>query len=493
MAASHVTDMPMLLRMSIALLLSISFLAAFSFMVSKQYRSLAYDATHDYLTNLMNRRGFARWLRKALITAADENKEITLFYIDLDGFKNINQNYGQNYGDELLVAFPERVKSTLRAGVKGSRKDEFNFARLSGDEFALAIEDLDGQEAGEIIASRIVESVTEPFTILNNELRISISIGIASASMAEYKFNTLINHANAAMKSEKSLGKNGYCYFDKSVSQKQAEQAAIERMLKKALDEEGFEMHFQPIYHCSSQTLKGAEALIRFPEGTRLGVYPDTFIPIAEKAGLIRRLDLWVIESVLKSICSLPKGHRLRCLVYSINISALELHNTLFPNKLRHLLSLYPVKPGQIQLEITETSLIALDERCMRVLRELNGLGVQLALDDFGMGYTAFNQLRSYPVNTLKIDRSFISALEEDQKQAGGMVELILSLAELYGLKVTAEGVETREQLAFLQKTDCDYVQGYVLSRPVPWNVFCELPSVGKIVCEVANLHQRGV
>jgi diguanylate cyclase (GGDEF)-like protein len=411
-----------------------------------------------------------------LQAAKSSGSHLILFHLDLDGFKSINDNFGQRYGDELLVSLPNRILATLRSGVMTDvRRDPCHLARLSGDEFALVIEGVESRETAQLIAVRIIDSVSEPFDILGVELRISISIGIASADVADYQFSTLLSHASAALKQEKELGKNGYCYFDEAISCRQVEQDKIEQLLRTALDEDGFNMVYQPIYCCDTQKLKGAEALIRCPEAIKLGVYPDVFIPIAEKVGLIRRLDLWVIETVFKTVCSLPETHEYRNLVYSINISALELNNTLFPSKLRLLLKKYPINVNSVQLEITETSLIALDERYMNVLMELNSIGVKLALDDFGMGYTAFNQLRKYPVHTLKIDRSFIMDLDTDNEKASSMVELILSLADLYDLEVTAEGVETQAQMEFLKTTRCDYVQGYALSRPIEWEAFLAL------------------
>ncbi len=478
-AAAHVLSGPMLVRVSVALFLSISFLAAFSYVVTKQYKDLVHDANHDHLTRMLNRRGFGRWLKSALTLTKKEGGPLTLFHLDLDGFRGVNDSFGQSCGDDLLRKFPRRVLQILHSGVLvDTGASSCHLARLSGDEFALAVIGLESRAQAEEVAAAIINSVIEPFQASGIELRVSLSVGIADAEAADYQFNTLLRQANSAMHEEKRLGRSGYYYFDEDIANRENRQESIEALIRTALDSGGFVMAYQPIYHCDTQILKGAEALIRCPAASALGVYPDTFIPIAEKVGLIRRLDLWVLEAVLKDIHALPEGCEYKGLVYSINISALELQNTLFPNSVRLMLHKYPVAIDKIQLEITETSLIALDDRCMSVLRELSDIGVGLVLDDFGTGYTAFNQLRSYPVQALKIDRSFIVALDEDFDQASAMIELILSLADLYHLEVTAEGVETHEQLNFLKTTRCNYIQGYVMARPMPWHAFLDLPSV---------------
>ncbi|WP_188152403.1 putative bifunctional diguanylate cyclase/phosphodiesterase [Teredinibacter waterburyi] len=470
------------LLVSIALITTIIFSAAFSYVVDKQQNALLFDANYDYLTGTTNRRGFSTWLIATLIKLQKNNLDLALFFIDLDGFKNVNDSFGHNTGDKLLQAFAARICQSLRshdlvhASGQGANNQITNIARLSGDEFALSIPDISSTDVAQTIAMRLIDVAAEPFMLDGNETRISISIGIGFASRAHFDFEALLANTDAALNEAKRMGKSGFRFFDDALAQQLEEQRQIEHGLRKAIEEDLFHLVFQPIYHCHSLSVAGVEVLIRCDAPVLSGIYPDKFIPAAEALGLIRDIDLWVIRDILQKIHNLPASSPLRDIVYSINISALELHNVLFPKKLEELLKRYNVDAAKIQLEITETSVIAHDERCMAVMESLNKLGIKLALDDFGMGYTAFNQLRRYPVHNLKIDRSFIWNITAEDDHEIRMVKLVMSLASLYKMEVTAEGVETAEQLSFLQTTDCNYTQGYWLSRPIAWSELQDLP-----------------
>jgi len=491
-AATFKLELAMIARMALAQILSASFLASFSYLVLKQYRDLETKGDRDHLTGMMNRRGFERWLQRELPKSSEANSPMSLLLFSIDGFKNVNDMYGHSAGDELLRAFSNRIMSTLRSRhLVGENESLNSFARLSGDEFALSLSGVDSDEGLHALTARIIDYVSEPFNISGRDVRVSISAGLSTARTAGYQYSVLLSQAGYAMYEAKKTGKNGFQIYDEQIADKKAAVLNIEKLLRTALKNDGFELVFQPIYNALDGRMKGAEALLRCSQASAQGVYPDTFIPVAEEVGLIREIDLWVIENVFRRISALPEGHDFRRLVYSINISALELNNAMFPIKLKELLSRYDVDVKKIQLEITETSLIALNEKCMGILKRISDLGVLLALDDFGMGYTAFNQLRSYPVDTLKIDRSFIMDLDINAEKAMAMVKIILSLADLYKLKVTAEGVETARQLHFLKAVGCDYIQGELYSFPLIWPEFCSLSMEAIIPCKVTPIKGR--
>jgi len=275
----------------------------------------------------------------------------------------------------------------------------------------------------------------------------------------------------------KQSGKNQIKWFDKQVQQKIVLKRKISTTLRYALNTYAFTLVYMPIYRISPLRLVGAEVLIRCSEPSMEGIGPDQFIPVAEEFGLIKEIDLWVIEEVFRGlqasrICEANPDFRI-----SINISAEEMNDIEFPRILEALAKRYQVSPNSVELEITETRLIDIDANNIEVLQKIRALGFRLSLDDFGTGYTAFNQLVNYPVDQLKIDRSFITQLHEGSKHAV-MVDAILSIASSYQYETVAEGVESQEQLTMLEEKGCDLAQGYFLSKPLKWIHFIELPEV---------------
>ena len=475
LASTNSIDTATTIRFAIALILSLIFSASFSYVVYKQKTALEKDANEDYLTGIMNRRSFNIWLDSILSRTKQKKQTLTLFYIDIDDFKYINDTYGHNAGDEILLQFSKRILSLIRHDEIISQDNEtVNFARLAGDEFALAILDIDNYKAAETIAKRFIENLVHGFIIHDAEISLNVSIGIAMHNSNNESANDTLKHADAAMYHAKHSGKNQYCFFNQDILEELSERKEIEISLRKALEKDEFKLVFMPIYRCDNLAMVGAEVLIRSTSEKLTGVGPDKYIPIAESYGLIREIDLWVIENTFIKMKEIIKKQNMEHLWFAINISALELHNREFPNNVQELILKYNIPPERVELEVTETSLVSQDDISISILNELKKLGVSLSLDDFGTGYTAFNQLMNYPVDNLKLDRSFISNIASEDKNPASMVDIVLTIADSYDMKVVAEGVETQEQLQYLQNLNCDYVQGYYLSKPIDWTQFLE-------------------
>ncbi|MCB1740369.1 MAG: bifunctional diguanylate cyclase/phosphodiesterase, partial [Gammaproteobacteria bacterium] len=390
--------------------------------------------------------------------------------------KRINDTYGHATGDALLAQFCQRVMGCLREEDKVYIRNRcVNFARLAGDEFALAILDVADQSSAEHIARRIFERLSSPFSLPGTEVRVHASIGILYIEAIEQPADALLIQADKAMYYAKQRGKNQYQFFDARLAEAISERKRIEMGLTRAVNENAFDLVFMPIVDTQTLRIVGAEALLRCSDEQLAGVAPESYILVAEQQGLIREIDLLVLEKAFSRIAAIESDPRYDHLTFAINISAIELHNQGFPARLSKLLVEHDIPPRRIELEITETALIAQDEASLAVLHELRAIGVGLSLDDFGTGYIAFNQLMNYPVGQLKIDRSFINALSECGPSDRSLVDIVIALAHHFDIDVVAEGVETIEQLEYLKARRCRYAQGFLFSRPLPWSQFIAL------------------
>ncbi|WP_298444314.1 EAL domain-containing protein [uncultured Ferrimonas sp.] len=427
-------------------------------------------ATFDPLTGLANRRSFQEWLSRVLPRLQHQPEQrLALLYIDLDNFKRVNDQHGHTIGDRLLQRFSQQLQQVVRASdtVTPLGHNDRSLARLAGDEFAVLLTDISNPTDVSIVAERINRLFNNGFKVDRTRHNVQASIGIAIYPDDGLDAHTLIAHADAAMYQAKSQGKNSYQFFSSDIEASLQQKQLIETTLAKALQRNAFELVYMPICDANSLQILGVEALLRCPQLTSQGIGPDQFIPVAESTGLIHQIDLWVLEHSMQHLLQLQLMQQFNGFI-AINISAVELHNHQFPEHLALLLRRYQLDPAKIELEITETSLVADDADCHAILARLKQLGVRLALDDFGTGYTAFNQLASYPVDVLKIDRTFVNKLAGQKTDEQSMLDIILSLARLYQLSVVAEGVETEEQLHYLQQCGCDKVQGYYLGKPMP-------------------------
>ena len=457
-------------RLSLGLGLSIFFNASFASLVNQQKSSLEKEAMEDYLTGLLNRRSFNLRLDSEIPGAIKHNKILALLYIDLDNFKQINDNYGHDVGDVLLQEASKRMQLSIRPeDMLFSLSKSPCVARLAGDEFGLVLSNTNSIHDVELVVNRLLNKLEEPYSINTFKLNVNASIGIAIVGKDGNTAELLMQNADAAMYKAKVDGKKRYQFFNDEIAEKIVEYSTIEKELQCALTEKLFYLNYMPIYHCNSLEIAGVEVLIRCNSGPLCEYGPEKFIPVAERCGLIFDIDLWVIESTFQQIAEIKKEIDIDELFFCINISAKELLNKNFVLKLNALLDKYNIQAKQIELEITETSLVGDLDKSVITLEKIKETGITLSLDDFGTGYTAFNQLTRYPVSTLKIDRSFVNDIESGSEKKRSMVNIISSLANLYELSIIAEGVETKHQLDYLKKLDCQYVQGYYLNKPMAW------------------------
>lgn len=419
----------------------------------------------DSLTGISNRTYFLQKLKKQ--TRSMGNNSGYLLYIDLDKFKNINDTLGHDVGDELLVKFSSSTRSVL-ASAQGTLFKDFLFARLGGDEFAIYVYGVN--QLGDLLT--LIDKIEGLFDsgcfAGEQRFRVGISLGVVEVNRANAKLtvDSLIMQADRAMYVAKQSNEKHY-FYNSELEEVVQRESLIEQALLEALDNDGFNFCFMPIVRANSLRLRGFELLIRCPALAELCIGPDEFIPCAERVGLIRRIDRWVIEHGLAVAKRLQKelGEHL---IFSINISSLELMSPNFSSEVDSLLKTVGIKPESVEFEVTETAFAPNDTKEVGVLTQLKALGIHLAIDDFGTGFTSFNQLIAFPFDTLKIDKTFVDQILNDSSSGNEMVDVLYRLAQSYSLKVVAEGVETNKQVKVLSELGCNYLQGYYFSEPVP-------------------------
>lgn len=434
-------------------------------------RKLAY---YDSLTGLPNRWHIKTTLTRLLKRKSTDKQQVGILYIDLDNFKQVNDNYGHEVGDELLRTFSRRLKEVVRPTdiVGNDRVDDL--ARLAGDEFIVVLDGLNiSLEAG-LVAERILKVFEGGLEVGGATHSVFASIGIAIYPQDATSPEKLLHNADIAMYKAKENGRNRFEFYTREIAEKLQQRHQIEDALKSALVQDQLKLVFMPIYDCQTLELISVEVLLRCDTPAMCGVGPEQFIPVAERTNLIKDIDLWVINNSLASLVELQStiGYRGK---FCINISGVELQDDNFPSKVAALIRRHAVAPSCIEFEITETAIVQNDEQGIAILKQLRELGVSLALDDFGTGYTAFSQLIHYPADCLKIDRSFVGDLSSETDARNRMVKIIMNLAKLYELTVIAEGIETKEQLEYLQTIGCDRVQGFLLAQPLSWQNLVKL------------------
>lgn len=429
-------------------------------------------ARRDSLTGLANRSVFSSALLRCVEDAIKHSTTCALFYIDLDNFKSVNDQYGHDTGDRVLVEFSTRLTDTLRKEdiiVKPSLYSDI--ARLAGDEFAVILPYAPGTEIIADIAKRIVSICKNGIEVDGIRYDIHASVGIAVSPFDATDADTLMKRADTAMYQIKNTVKNGYHFYSEELEKEQKRNSEIEQAIKAALKNNNFLLHFMPMYHCGSGEIENIECLIRTSDEYLKQYGPDVYIPIAEHTGLIKELDLWVFETAIQHFRQLIDEENYHGHI-SINFSSYQLKNDDFAPMISQLISQYQVPAAKIDMEITETCLINNDQKVIDRLEQLKEAGVNLSLDDFGTGFTAFSQLHLYPVDSLKIDRSFVNLISElplKEKEHRPLVDIIIELASLYNLSTIAEGIETSEQLNYVSKLGCTLAQGFYLQKPVPY------------------------
>ncbi|NMM64762.1 EAL domain-containing protein [Clostridium sp. P21] len=418
---------------------------------------ISYRAYHDHLTGLPNRTLLMNKLINALANRKSEKNKGAIIFIDLDDFKKTNDTLGHNYGDELLKEVSELLKKSI--GEKNI------IGRIGGDEFLILIPNMKDSSYAESLGKKIISIFKNPFQIEEKQIYTSASIGITVFPDDGEDINTLLKNADTAMYKSKENGKNKYCFFDINMSNDIFRKSLIEKNLRFALKNKEFYIYYQPQIDLTSGKIRSLEALLRW-NNSELGVVsPGEFIPIAEETGMIFEIGKWVIMEV----CAQNKKWKDKGYDYetiAINISSIQLQNENFQSVVKNAIEETGINPEFIEFEITESSLMDCFDDNIRLLNHFKSMGMKIALDDFGTGYSSLNYLTLLPINTLKIDKSFIDRITMSSRDKE-ITDGIIKLAHNINLEVISEGVEIEEQLNLLKNMSCDIVQGYYFSKPV--------------------------
>ena len=432
----------------------------------KVYEKLHYLANYDQLTLLPNRNLFNERLAYAYKLAKRNGTSFSLLLIDLDRFKHVNDSLGHHIGDLLLEQVGQRLSKSLR-GVD-------TVARLGGDEFTVTLTELQSKEDASIVADKIIDELAKPFEIHGQSIQIGSSIGITCYPDDGEDLGAMLKNADMAMYEVKAKGKNAYAFFSSDMKEHANRRMELEKDLYQALGNNSLYLHYQPIINLQSQTISGVETLLRWNHPKHGQVTPDKIISIAEESDLILSLGDWILNTACEQL-NQWKQQGISDLHLAVNISTRQFndkHNCL--TLIKKLIQQYQLPPKTLQLEITESILLEDSRLILETLSELKQLGVLLSVDDFGTGYSSLSYLRRFPVDILKIDQSFIKDLSLGSGD-DTLIKAIISMGQSLNLKVIAEGVESEEQLSFLQTHCCDYVQGYYYSKPVPAEKIVEL------------------
>ncbi|WP_245601082.1 putative bifunctional diguanylate cyclase/phosphodiesterase [Marinobacterium jannaschii] len=427
-------------------------------LVEKKTEELEKLAFHDPLTGLINRRLLTQELEHQIEVMRREHSQAALFYMDLDDFKRINDSMGHEAGDQLLVEVALRLKNVLRG--------QDLVARLGGDEYAIMLLNIRSAEDAQRVANKILSSVSRPTNLCGHEVVTAMSIGIAMIPADGWDAAALMKSADLAMYSAKRQGKNQVAFFDPGMQSQVVASLRVEEELRHALEHDELRLHYQPIVELPGRRPVMLEALLRWQVPGQPLRYPGEFIEVAEQNGLIVQVGYWVIHQACMMLQQREK-EGLELLPVAINVSPRQLQDPMFADCLAEILLDTGVSPALIELEITESVLMEQLDRALMLLNRLKGMGVGIAIDDFGTGYSSLAQLKELPVDTLKIDRSFVVGMMED-KRGQQIVEAIVAMAHTLGLSVIAEGIEEESQQIILQQYGCDLGQGYFYSKPKP-------------------------
>jgi len=418
---------------------------------------LSQQAFHDALTGLPNRALFQDRLDNAL---RQRGQTVGLLFVDLDHFKVVNDSLGHDAGDQLLCDVAQRLAGCLRDGD--------TLARLGGDEFTVLMPGIADAQVAEAVASRIESRLEPPFELPGQSVFVTASIGIATGDALHDRSEALLRDADAAMYEAKAHGRARHAMFDPTMHTRAVTRLAIETDLRRAIDNDQLELHYQPIMWLGGNQIVGAEALVRWrrPDGTL--VPPGEFIPIAEETGLIRPIGRWVLHEACRQLArwraDLPQAAGL---AMSVNVSARQLQDASIVEDVESALRETGLDPGSLILELTESAVVETFEGASATLQKLRWMSVQLAMDDFGTGYSSLSSLSRLPLDILKIDQSFVARIDQDA-EGRAIVYAIVSLATALGVRVTGEGIETASQLSTLIELDCNHGQGFLLGRPAP-------------------------
>jgi len=433
----------------------------------EQIHRMAY---YDHLTNLPNRVLFKDRLQVAITQCKRFNRMSAVLFIDLDDFKRVNDSYGHSAGDQLLKEVSKNLLQSVRSSDSVSRDIDNDLrgtvARIGGDEFIILLNEITNVDNAVMVSKRILEAFTMPINVDGKEVYVRVSIGISIYPLDGEDSEILIKSSDAAMYYAKSQGKNNYQFFKKSMLTTSIKRLTLENLLHKALERDELLLHYQPQIDSRHGKVIGVEALMRWQHPERGLVPPYEFIPIAEETGLILPISEWLF----KTACHQNKAWQragLNPIRVSVNLSRLHFKNYDLILAIKHALNESSLAPRWLELEITENIVIENIQSTLNILYELKAMGLSLAMDDFGTGYSSFAHLKKYPLNLLKIDRSFVKDITTDSDCAA-IVTAIIAMAKSLHLSVIAEGVESEREQAFLQERGCYKIQGFLHSRPLP-------------------------
>lgn len=431
--------------------------------------NLRYLVLHDALTNLPNRTWLMEHLAQAIHQAKQDNQyQFSVLFFDCDHFKVINDSLGHSVGDQLLISLAQRLERSL--------PPNYIVARLGGDEFTIFLDNISHELDAINTAKHLQETLKQPFQLEGRSIFINASIGIVFGNGSYHKPEELLRDADTAMYHAKEKGKGRYQVFDQLMYNQAVERLELEQDLRLALQNEEFALYYQPIFSLETQKVEGYEALIRWNHPQNGLTLPDRFIPIAEEVGLMHPMGLWVLEQACQKLQQWQGLNRTKPgispdwdsnqLHISINISASQLTHPDFLHNIDCLIYKHKINCKYLKLEITESALIQSELKILSLLANLKERQIKLVIDDFGTGYSSLSYLHHFPLDTLKIDRSFIQGMNQSLKRLG-IVESTINLAHTLGMNVVAEGIETQDQLETLQRFGCESGQGYLFSKPV--------------------------
>ncbi|UCG06712.1 MAG: EAL domain-containing protein [Desulfobacterales bacterium] len=429
--------------------------------LKKAERQIYHQAFHDTLTGFPNRALFIEILNMAIKRSKRrDDYHFAVLYLDIDRFKLVNDSLGHNVGDKLLIAFANRIKDALR--------EIDTLARFGGDEFVILLEDIEGQEYASSIAERLQQALKKPFMVSGKEVFAPASFGVVANTKDYNHAENIIRDADAAMYHAKEKGKAQFKVFDKKLHEKAMHLLQRETDLRKAIHNNQFENHYQPIVDLKTASLVGFEALIRWNHPQLGLIYPGSFISIAEETGLIIPITRLVAGAACTDLKKWQEqlGDQIN-LTMNVNISSKHFLMPTLLDDIQEILKKTGLPPEQLKLEITETALMEDADETIRLVHRLKDYGLQLVIDDFGTGYSSLSYLQRLPIDTLKVDRSFVSRIQNEPDGNRNIVEAIISLAHRLNMIVVAEGVETHEQLAILLEMNCQLGQGHLFSKPI--------------------------
>ena len=416
-------------------------------------------AFYDPLTGLANRRLFKNRLEKSLNNLGRTEHSMALMFLDMDQFKHINDTQGHDAGDILLKEVVSRINTAVR--------NTDLVSRIGGDEFTILLTDVKNIQEVKTVAENILRSVSRPIRVKGQEIATSVSIGITMAPGDSDDINTLMKNADLAMYSAKESGRNNYQFFSEDLNHSILKGLALEKELKEAIQRNQFTLLYQPKVSLFDYHPTGVESLIRWNHPEKGLLSPNHFIPVAEETGQIIDIGNWVLEQACHQISSMIRENILPPEAkIAVNLSAKQFSD---PNLVGHIINVLEVTripPHALELEITESTLMDDVEAAIDIMRELKSTGVSIAIDDFGTGYSSLSYLKRLPIDVLKVDRSFVMDIPEDENDMA-ITAAVIAMAHKLGLKVIAEGVETQEQLQFLRQNNCDEGQGFLISRPL--------------------------